>query len=166
MRPYIMRGSGNMRGDGIGRIFSSLMKRIIPTMRAAVPYLKSAGASIGKSLLKSTAGLTKDVISRKRNVGEAFKERAGEVAEDLSKKLEEKVKKMTGGRKRKRTKRLTPRRKRVSSNSGVRRTRRRRRTVLPNITGAGKKRRRRTTKKRRQRRSKKDLFSSYSAPSY
>jgi hypothetical protein len=151
---YIQRGSGQ-RGHGLGNV-------LVKFLRFVKPYALSAGKSIGKSLLKSGVGLAKDVIVEKGKVGEAFKRRASEVGEDLTNKLETKVKKMTGGRKRRRTKRLTARRKRVSSNSGTVKGRRGRRRTVSFQGGSGKKRKvKRTRKRRTVRRKKQDLFTSF-----
>jgi hypothetical protein len=151
---YIQRGSGQ-RGHGIGSAF-------VKFLRFVKPYALSAGKAIGKSLLKSGVGLAKDVIVDKGSLRESLKRRASEVGEDLTGKLEEKVKKMTGGRKRKRTKRLTLKRKRVSSTIGVRRSGRRRKVKFP--VGAGKKIRR--SRKRITRRRKQDLFTALANKKY
>jgi hypothetical protein len=152
---YIQRGSGQ-RGHGIG---SALVK----FLRFIQPYAWKAGKAIGKSLLKSGVDVAQDVIVRKGSVGESLRRRGSEAAEELTNKLSEKVKTMTGGRRKRRTKRLTPKRKRVSSTQGVRRSGRRRKVRFP--IGAGKKRRGtgKVVKRKRKRvvRKKQDLFTAF-----
>lgn len=64
----IFIGSKGQRGYGLGGIFSSIAK-------AAIPMLKSAAKSAGKTLLKSGAEFASDVLQG-RNVKEAAKQRA------------------------------------------------------------------------------------------
>lgn len=155
IRPvYIQSGGGCQRGAGIGNIFMSLFRK-------AAPYLKSAGKSLGKSLLKSGVGVAKDIIVDRKKVGETLRRRGQESAKELTEKLESKVKQMTGGRRRRRkvTKRRTTKRKAFSSALTSRRR---------GLVGSGKKRKRRTTvnSKRRKRRTKKDIFTSYTGRLY
>ena len=158
MSYYIQRGSGGQRGHGIGSAF-------VKFLRFVKPYALSAGKAIGKSLLKSGVNVAKDVIVKKRGVEESLKRRASDLGEELTEKLDKKVKTMTGGRRRRRTKRLTPKRRSVSSTIGVRRSGRRRKVRF--ASGAGKKKRRGTGKVIRKRvsgkRRKQDLFTAFAS---
>jgi hypothetical protein len=153
MRYIIQRGSGGQRGHGIGSAF-------VKFLRFVKPYALSGVKAFGKSLLKSGVGVAKDVIVKKGRVGESLKRRASEVGEDLTEKLDKKVKEMTGGKKRKRRiKRLTPKRRRVSSTVARRRSGRRRKVRFP--IGAGKRRGTRKVKRKRITRKKQDLFTAF-----
>ena len=173
IRPvFIQRGGGGQRGAGFGGRFISLFKKVFQVAR---PVLIKAGKQLGKAALKSGVNISKDIIAGK-SAKESVKQRLHEGASELTDKFEEKVKKMTGGRGRKRTKRVGIKRKSVSSNLvGVKKRRvvkkrgRKKQKILNNLFGSGRRRRgvqkKSVQRKKRSatvtRRRKKDLFTSY-----
>jgi len=68
-------GAGVQRGHGLGGIFSGLAKM-------AIPMLKSAAKSAGKTLLQSGAQFAGDLLGGK-NIKEAAKQRAIEAGKNI-----------------------------------------------------------------------------------
>lgn len=83
-------GSGIQRGHGIGGIFAGLAKM-------AVPLLKSAAKSAGKTLLRTGAQFAGDLIQGK-NVKDAAKQRAMEAGKSIGRNVLSSVQGLAGAR--------------------------------------------------------------------
>lgn len=71
----VYTGKTVMDGSGIGSMFSGLLSR-------ALPVLKSAGKTVGKRLLASTANIARDALAGE-NIAESAKKRFRLAGEDL-----------------------------------------------------------------------------------
>lgn len=71
----IFQGSKYQRGNGLGSIFSGLLK-------AAVPMLKRGAATLGRTALKAGVNVARDALGGK-NIKEAFKDNAKSAGREL-----------------------------------------------------------------------------------
>jgi hypothetical protein len=99
---YFQNGGGfngipYQRGAGLGSLFRSLFRTILP-------IAQSAGKAVGRRAIKAGAELASDLVAGE-SVEHAFKARSKQAVGDL---LESAAKKMRGGRKRRSTQRKTP----------------------------------------------------------
>ena len=81
------KGLSYQRGAGLGSVFRSLF-------RAILPIAKSAGKAVGKRALKAGANIATDIVSGKP-LKESLKQNGKEAAADL---LEKGTKKLRGGK--------------------------------------------------------------------
>ena len=103
---HFQRGAGfhgipYQRGSGLGSIFRSLF-------RAILPVAKTAGRAIGKRALRAGADIATDLVAGK-DLKQAVKRRGKAAAADL---LQQASKKMRGGRRRKKSKKSTKKKQR------------------------------------------------------
>lgn len=100
----IYRGAVYQRGHGIGSFLGGIFRTIMP-------LLKSGAKTVGKELLKSSAGFLGD-LSVNRPVRESLKTRISDVGNSLKRKAEQKIEEMVGSgvikRKQRRTKHQMP----------------------------------------------------------
>lgn len=88
------KGVPLQRGSGLGGIFKSFYRMILP-------LFKSGAKAVGKQALRSGVDIANDVLQGKE-IKAATKERAKEASKLLTSKAADKVKTMVGGHKRKR----------------------------------------------------------------
>lgn len=93
--PYY-KGISLQRGSGLGGIFKSMYRMVLP-------LFKSGARALGKQALKSGIDIANDYVQGK-DLKTASEQRAREAAKILTDKASTKVKTMIGGNKRKRVK--------------------------------------------------------------
>lgn len=86
--PVVFRG--NQRGDGFGSFFRGLY-------RAVLPLVKKGAKAVGKQAMKSGVALIGDVAAG-HDLREAAKHRLDQFGDELVHTTEDKIKSMTGGR--------------------------------------------------------------------
>ena len=111
---HIQRGAGfhgtpYQRGAGLGSLFRSLF-------RAILPVAKTAGRAIGKRALQAGADIASDMVAGK-NLKQSMKTRGRSATADL---LKQASNKMRGGRRRKGSKKKTTKRKQRGGRLGTR----------------------------------------------
>lgn len=84
------RGASFQRGHGLGSFLGGLF-------RAALPLFRSGAAAVGREAARAGAGLLTDVASGSGNFRDSLKRHAEEAGTNLTSKLQEKVRRMTGG---------------------------------------------------------------------
>lgn len=136
----VYRGRRVMRGGGIGKVFSGLFKRILPT-------LKAGAMSLGRRALDGAVGLTSDLVD-----GENFKSAAKKRLKSTGKSLLADVRSAlaSGSRKRRAQSgggigRRGPAKKRRGAAKGVKRKTKKRSRKAKKTSTASRRRRKRTS---------------------
>lgn len=92
------RGARYQRGNGLGSIFSSLVRAITPLFKSSI--VRNAGRKLGTAALSSGLNLGSDLLEGK-NFGQSLKRRAAETGADLFESAAGDLRSYTGsGRKR------------------------------------------------------------------
>ena len=73
----VFRGVSVQQGYGIGNLISGLFRQAVPLLsKTILPVLKSTAKRAGKTLLRSSANVMKDVILDKKDLKQSMKRHA------------------------------------------------------------------------------------------
>ena len=98
----VFRGYPNQKGYGLGGIFKTFYKFILPLFKThALPVLKKGAEVVGTEAVRTAANIANDAISG-RNFKDATRERLNEAVNSLSTKAQESFQ-SGSGRKRRRS---------------------------------------------------------------
>lgn len=94
------RGAARQRGYGLGGVFKSMFKYLIPLFRThALPVLKKGAEVVGTEAIKAASNIATDTI-KGRNIKDAFQDHSSSAIENLSNQAQAKLQ-SGSGRKRK-----------------------------------------------------------------
>lgn len=94
----VFRGYANQRGYGLGGMFKTFFKYIMPMFKThALPALKKGAEIIGAEAVKTAANIANDAISGK-NVKDAAKEHLNEAVNTLSTRAQQNLQRGSGVR--------------------------------------------------------------------
>jgi hypothetical protein len=80
----VFRGELYQEGYGLGSLFGSLLKKVIPVLKGSVlPLVKRAGAAAGKIIINKGSRAVGDVLSGKRDIKTALETRGMEGLNDI-----------------------------------------------------------------------------------
>jgi hypothetical protein len=95
----VFTGYANQKGHGLGGIFRTIYKFILPLFKThALPVLKRGGEVLGSEAIKAVSNIANDVITGK-NIHQSTKDNVKDAINNLSQKAQSSL--QEGGRKRK-----------------------------------------------------------------
>lgn len=86
-------GPSTQQGYGLGGIFKSLFRSVVPLFRKATPVLKSAAKTVAKEAARTGVDVMEDVLDGKR-FGSALQKRSNEAVERTVRKGTKRLRKM------------------------------------------------------------------------
>jgi hypothetical protein len=96
------KGAARQRGYGLGGMFKSMFKYLIPLFRThALPVIKKGAEIVGTEAVKAASNIATDTI-KGRNIRDAFQEHSTSAIDNLSNQAQAKLQ-SGSGRKRKRS---------------------------------------------------------------
>ena len=98
----VFSGSRYQRGMGLGSMFRSFFRWLVPVMKThAVPLFREGAKAVGTEAVKTASNLAIDAVAG-RNAAESMKERAQEAIESLSSKAQTTIQSRKGYKRRRR----------------------------------------------------------------